>query len=97
MYLCILLASLWVINTINLNKTTGLDERFSLEYDNDKEIIYRIYKHENNLNLLKKLQSPISIPEKIKKINENDLSPSVRIISLKAGGLMNDWDFETFS
>ena len=96
MYLCILLASLWVINTIFLHKNHGVDERFTLEYDNDKEIIYRIYKHNHNLSVLKKLQSPISIPEKMKKINENDLSPSVRIISLKAGGLMNDWDFEEF-
>jgi len=96
MNLFILLASLWVINTIILNKSTGLDERFTLEYDNDKEIIYRIYKHNHNLSVLKKLQTQISIPEKIEIINHNDFSPSVRITSLKAGGLMNDWDFEEF-
>ena len=106
MNLFILLTALWVINVSNINVSVpipmiklneGIDERFSIEYDEDKEIIYRIQKHQHKFDILKKIESSISINEKIDEIKNMDISASYKRIQLTEGGLMNDWDFEDFS
>lgn len=96
MYLFILLTSLLVINLSNIKIPVreGCDERFSLEYDKDKEILYIIQKNQYNLDLLKKLQSTLSVEEKINAIKMNDFTPTYKPINVKAGGLMDDWNFD---
>lgn len=99
MNIIIILSALWVIHlsTENTQLNLGMDERPILQYDDDKEILYTIQKHNNNIQLLEKLQSHISIQEKIDEIQKIDLTPSYKRIHVKSGGLMKDWDFEDFS
>jgi len=102
MHLFILITTLWVtnislLNNINIDKrNNGMDERFEILYDHDKEIIYSIQKNYYNIQLLKKLQSISSDEEKIEAIQNNDYNPSYNLYNIKSGGLMKDWDFDIY-
>ena len=99
MHLFILFTTLLVISLSNIKnylQRGGCDERIKLTYDEDKKMIGLI-KNENNLNLLKKIQSNVSIQEKLDFIEKNDFTSSYKIFDIKAGNLMNDWEFEEFS
>jgi hypothetical protein len=74
----------------------GLDERFPEEKPKIKEI-YRILKNYEKMEMLKKLQSNIPIQDKLDIIEKNDYSSTYKMFDKKAGGLMNDWEFEDFS
>lgn len=102
MHLFILLSTLWVMNISVPNTSTlpkrndGLDERFEIHYDEDKEVIYSLQKHYYNMELLRKLQMPVSFEEKIEAIQNNAYVPSYYLYDVKSGGLMSDWECEDF-
>lgn len=80
-----------VDNSVSLQ--FGVDERFSLEYD-DYDKMYMIQKNQYNLDLLKKLQSYLPTQEKINAIEMNDFTSIYKPNNIKAGGLMNDWELD---
>ena len=99
MHLFILLTTLLVINISNVKiplqpERQGCDERFPIEYDEDKEMIFLIQKNEHNLDVLKKLLSNLSIQEKFDIIENDDFTPTYKSMHMNAGGLMNDWEFD---
>jgi hypothetical protein len=99
MHLFILLTTLLVINISNIKiqlhkEKEGGDERYTSLYQEDKELIVLIEKNENNLNVLKKLQSNLSIQDKFDIIEKNELSSTYKNMNMKAGGLMDDWEFD---
>lgn len=71
----------------------GLDERFP-EKENKIKEIHKILKNYEKIEILKKLQSNISIQYKFNIIEQHDYSPTYKSINMKAGGLLNDWDFD---
>ena len=99
MHLFILLTTLLVINISNIKiqlhkEKEGGDERYASLYQEDKELIVLIEKNENNINVLKKLQSNLSIQDKFDIIEKNELSSTYKNMNMKAGGLMDDWEFD---
>ena len=99
MHLFILLTTLLVINISNIKiqlhkEKEGGDERYTSLYQEDKELIVLIEKNENNINVLKKLQSNLSIQDKFDIIEKNELSSTYKNMNMKAGGLMDDWEFD---
>jgi uncharacterized protein YpmB len=99
MHLFILLTTLLVINISNIKiqlhkEKEGGDERYTSLYQEDKELIVLIEKNERNINVLKKLQSNLSIQDKFDIIEKNELSSTYKNMNMKAGGLMDDWEFD---
>lgn len=71
----------------------GLDERFP-EKENKRKEIHKILKNYEKIELLKKLQSNISIQDKLDIIEKNDYSSTYKSTNMKGGGLLNEWDFD---
>ena len=99
MHLFILLTTLLVINISNIKiqlhkEKEGGDERYTSLYQEDKELIVLIEKNERNINVLKKLQSNLSIQDKFDIIEKNEVSSTYKNMNMKAGGLMDDWEFD---
>ena len=95
--LFILFITLFVMNTsirpeLEID-SQGLDERFP-EKENKRKEIHKILKNYEKIELLKKLQSNISIQDKLDIIEKNDYSSTYKSTNMKGGGLLNEWDFD---
>ncbi len=70
-------------------KNGGYDQRFG----NETVDIYKMKSTIHKYNLLKKLESNISINDKTKLANEYLEESTIKGYDIFAGGLMNDWNF----
>ena len=77
-------------NTYYRTIYSGYDERYPVnQTDNDVQL-NNIYRNNKNKNLLDILQNDkISINKKLDLLKDNSIKPT----NLKAGGLMNDYNF----
>jgi hypothetical protein len=80
----------------NNDINSGIDERFPIK-NFENEMKTKIVKYNNYSDLIKKLESSISIIDKLKIVEMNDNTSSYKNIDIRAGGLFTDWDFEEFS
>ena len=82
---------------LDINEFDGCDHRFinlSVSCVNDEQSMIRIRENYRKKNILDKLQSDISIINKV-TIAENLLNENVTYgCNIHAGGLFKDWEFE---
>lgn len=82
---------------LDINEFDGCDHRFinsSVACVNDEQLMIKIRENYERKKILNKLQSDISIINKV-TIAENFLNENVTYgCNINAGGLFKDWDFE---
>ena len=82
---------------LDINELDGCDHRFinsSITLVNDEQLMVKIRENYGKKKILDKLQSDISIINKV-TISENFLNENVTYgYNIHAGGLFKDWDFE---
>jgi hypothetical protein len=80
---------LFALTNKGIYKHNGYDQRF----DNETGDISKIKTSFHKYNLLKKLESNISVIEKIIMAKEYLEEDTIKSYDIFAGGLMNDWNF----
>ena len=82
---------------LDINELDGYNHRFinsSITLVNDEQLMVKIRENYGKRKILDKLQSDISIINKV-TISENFLNENVTYgYNIHAGGLFKDWDFE---